>query len=83
MSEFIRNFGAARFGVMAGSAAALTGFFLYVAGVISEPAKTILYAGLEPRDAARSIVERFRPSTTVMSQNEIHASVRLRTLGQV
>ncbi|HEY1630299.1 MAG TPA: flagellar basal-body MS-ring/collar protein FliF [Rhizomicrobium sp.] len=52
MSEFIRNVGAARFGVMAGVAAALTAFFLYVAGVISEPAKTILYAGLEPRDAA-------------------------------
>jgi len=31
----------------------------------------------------RSIVERFRAQTTVMSQNEIHASVRLRTLGQV
>ncbi|HEY2068688.1 MAG TPA: flagellar basal-body MS-ring/collar protein FliF [Rhizomicrobium sp.] len=53
MSEFIRNFGPARFGVMAGIAAALTGFFLYVAGVISEPAKSILYSGLEPRDAAQ------------------------------
>jgi flagellar M-ring protein FliF len=52
LSEFIKNVGAARFGVMAGVAAALTAFFLYVAGVISEPAKTILYAGLEPRDAA-------------------------------
>jgi flagellar M-ring protein FliF len=52
LSEFIRSVGAARFGVMAGIAAALTAFFLYVAGVISEPAKTILYAGLEPRDAA-------------------------------
>jgi flagellar M-ring protein FliF len=52
LSEFIRNVGAARFGVMAGVAAALTAFFLYVAGVISEPSKTILYAGLEPRDAA-------------------------------
>jgi flagellar biosynthesis protein FlhA len=31
----------------------------------------------------RSIIERFRPQTVVMSQNEIHASVRLRTLGQV
>jgi flagellar M-ring protein FliF len=50
--EFIRNIGAARFGVMAGVAAVLTAFFLYVAGVISEPAKTILYAGLEPRNAA-------------------------------
>ncbi len=52
MLEVIRNIGAARFGVMAGVAAALTAFFLYVAGVVSEPAMTILYAGLEPRDAA-------------------------------
>jgi flagellar biosynthesis protein FlhA len=35
------------------------------------------------RPFVRSIVERFRPQTVVMSQNEIHASVRLRTLGQV
>ncbi len=52
MLELIRNIGSARFGVMAGVAAALTAFFLYVAGVVSEPAMTILYAGLEPRDAA-------------------------------
>ena len=52
MLELIRNIGAARFGVMAGVAAALTAFFLYVAGVVSEPPMTILYAGLEPRDAA-------------------------------
>ncbi len=31
----------------------------------------------------RSIVERFRAQTPVMSQNEIHPSVRLRTLGQI
>ena len=53
MSDFIRNFGPARFGVMAGIAAALTAFFLYVGGVISEPAKSILFSGLEPRDAAQ------------------------------
>ena len=52
MLELIRNIGAARFGVMAGVAFALTAFFLYVAGVVSEPPMTILYAGLEPRDAA-------------------------------
>jgi len=53
LPEFFRGVGAARFGVMAGVAAALTAFFLYVTGVISEPAKSILYAGLEPRDAAQ------------------------------
>ena len=56
MPEFFRGVGAARFGAMAGVAAALTAFFLYVAGVISEPAKTILYAGLEPREAAHPLV---------------------------
>ncbi len=35
------------------------------------------------RPYVRSIVERFRPSTTVLSQNEIHHKARLRTLGQV
>jgi flagellar biosynthesis protein FlhA len=31
----------------------------------------------------RSIVERFRPATVVLSQNEIHPKARIRTLGQV
>ena len=53
MPEFFRGVGAARFGAMAGVAAALTAFFLYVAGVISEPAKSVLYGGLEPREAAQ------------------------------
>ena len=35
------------------------------------------------RPYVRSIIERFRPQTSVMSQNEIHSSVRLRTLGQI
>jgi flagellar biosynthesis protein FlhA len=35
------------------------------------------------RPYVRSIVERFRSQTFVMSQNEIHPGARLRTLGQV
>ena len=35
------------------------------------------------RPFVRSVIERFRPSTTVMSQNEIHPKARIRTLGQV
>jgi len=35
------------------------------------------------RPFARSIIERFRAQTAVMSQNEIHPSVRLRTMGQI
>jgi flagellar biosynthesis protein FlhA len=43
----------------------------------------VLLTGPQIRPFVRSIIERFRPQTVVMSQNEIHASVRLRTLGQV
>ena len=52
MPEFFKTVGAARFGVMAGVAAVLTAFFLYMAGAITEPPKTILFSGLEARDAA-------------------------------
>ena len=35
------------------------------------------------RPYVRSIVERFRPATMVMSQNEVHPKARLRTLAQI
>lgn len=35
------------------------------------------------RPYVRSIIERFRPSTVVMSQNEVHAKVQIKTLGQI
>jgi len=35
------------------------------------------------RPYVRSIIERFRPSTVVMSQNEIHAKAKIKTLGQI
>jgi len=35
------------------------------------------------RPYVRSIVERFRPATVVMSQNEIHPKAKLRTLAQI
>ncbi len=35
------------------------------------------------RPYVRSIVERFRPQTIVMSQNEIHPKARIKTMGQV
>lgn len=35
------------------------------------------------RPYVRSIVERFRPSTTVMSQNEIHPKAKIKTVGQI
>ncbi len=35
------------------------------------------------RPYVRSVVERFRPATMVISQNEIHPRVKIKTLGQV
>jgi len=35
------------------------------------------------RPFVRSIVERFRPSTVIMSQNEIHSKAKIKTVGQV
>ena len=35
------------------------------------------------RPYVRSIIERFRPSTVVMSQNEIHPKAKLKTLAQI
>ena len=35
------------------------------------------------RPYVRSIVERFRPATVVLSQNEIHPKAKIKTLAQV
>lgn len=35
------------------------------------------------RPYVRSLVERFRPSTVVLSQNEIHSRAKIKTLGQI
>jgi flagellar biosynthesis protein FlhA len=35
------------------------------------------------RPYVRSIVERFRPSTPVMSQNEVHSRAKIKTVGQI
>jgi flagellar biosynthesis protein FlhA len=35
------------------------------------------------RPFVRSIIERFRPITVVMSQNEIHPRARIKTVGQI
>ena len=51
------------------------------AGAGGETPVLLTSPGIRPY--VRSIVERFRPFTVVMSQNEIHPSVKLRTLGAV
>ena len=35
------------------------------------------------RPYVRSIIERFRPMTAILSQNEIHPKARIKTLGQI
>jgi len=43
----------------------------------------ILLTSPPVRPFVRSIIERFRPSTVVLSQNEIHAKAKIKTLGQI
>jgi len=43
----------------------------------------VLLTSASARPFVRSIVERFRPQTTVMSQSEIHSRIRLKTVGSV
>ncbi len=43
----------------------------------------VLLTGPQIRPYVRSIIERFRPQTVVMSQNEVHPKARLKTVGQV
>jgi flagellar biosynthesis protein FlhA len=43
----------------------------------------VLVASAAARPFVRSIVERFRPQTTVLSQSEIHPRIRLKTVGSV
>ena len=35
------------------------------------------------RPYVRSIVERFRPTTAVMSQNEVYPKAKVKTVGQI
>jgi len=43
----------------------------------------VLLTAAHSRPFVRSIIERFRGQTVVMSQNEVHPKARLRTVGQV
>jgi flagellar biosynthesis protein FlhA len=43
----------------------------------------VLLASAAARPFVRSIVERFRPQTTVLSQSEVHPRIRLKTIGSV
>ncbi|HVY50365.1 MAG TPA: flagellar biosynthesis protein FlhA [Devosia sp.] len=43
----------------------------------------VLITSPSVRPHVRAIIERFRPQTVVMSQNEVHPRVRLRTIGAI
>ncbi len=43
----------------------------------------VLLTSPQIRPYVRSIIERFRPSTMVMSQNEVHPKAKIKTLGQI
>jgi flagellar biosynthesis protein FlhA len=49
--------------------------------VMGESPALLCSPGIRPY--VRSIIERFRPATVVMSQNEIHPKVKIKTLGQI
>jgi flagellar biosynthesis protein FlhA len=51
------------------------------AAMMGESPVLLTSPGIRP--FVRSLIERFRPQTTVMSQGEIHAKVRLKAVGQV
>ena len=43
----------------------------------------ILLTSPSVRPYVRSIIDRFRPMTVVLSQNEIHPKAKIRTVGQI
>ena len=50
---------------------------------IKQGESPVLLTSPNVRPYVRSVVERFRPQTCVMSQNEIHPKAKIKTLGQV
>ena len=65
----------------------LQNFITKVRNVIEELAakgeNAVLLTSPGIRPFVRSIIERFRPMTVVMSQNEIHPKAKIKTVGQV
>ena len=49
--------------------------------IMGETSVLLTSPGIRPY--VRSIIERFRPSIVVMSQNEVHAKAQIKTLGQI
>ncbi len=66
---------------------ALQGFITKVRNTLEELAakgeNAVLLTSPAIRPFVRSIIERFRPMTIVMSQNEIHPKAKIKTVGQI
>ena len=52
-------------------------------GFAQEGETPVLLTSPAIRPYVRSVIERFRPQTIVMSQNEIHPKAKIKTLGQI
>ena len=70
-----------RDGMWAGNDVPLVSRYTGNIGLLRESA--VLLTGPQVRPYVRSIIERFRGQTVVMSQNEVHPKARLRTIGTV
>jgi flagellar biosynthesis protein FlhA len=90
--QWERDFAEAMFGEgeerhLAMAPSKLQGFIQGVQGAFESAAQMgeipvmITSPGIRPH--VRSIIERFRPQTVVMSQNEVHPRIKLRTVGSI
>ena len=65
----------------------LQAFITKVRNVLEELAlkgeNPVLLTSPNIRPFVRSIIERFRPLSAVMSQNEIHPKAKIKTVGQI
>ena len=52
-------------------------------GLAPQGVTPVLLTSPAIRPYVRSVVERFRPQTTVMSQNEVHPKAKIKTVGQI
>lgn len=51
--------------------------------LVAQGASPVLLTSPMIRPYVRSVIERFRPQTVVMSQNEVHPKAKIKTVGQV
>ena len=50
---------------------------------MAQGTNAVLLTSPSTRSYVRSLIERFRPQTIVMSQNEVHAKAKIKTIDQI